>query len=759
MTPVPEARVPIIRRDGGLGGHLRVRLRSPVTGFVPPLLDCSSDPERDPALEDIQLLEDWEYLYEIEPLDEAQHWTSDNADILSSDELGSRRGRLRPGSNTGSVAIEISGDGLVLGSATFEVRSRKLNYRTHYRWMLRDITEEASGILLQQFASAAQRFIPHDALPANTAYERFSFLRATLTSPRLVAAFGMIVAAPHRDWLAEVEMRSPAQGMKPNTASIRRLVSAPHRDLWPDSFIPGVKSLPTQLEIQTREHTVDTPPNRFVKYAIRSWMELVADLRSAISQRGEGDLKRRGLRETDSVLELLETMASEPLFREVGQMSGFPEGNTVLPRREGYKEFLEAYIQSEAALRLSWGDPENVFRAGVRDVAQLYEAWCFVQLAASVKSLCDSFDETSLVKVIDGTSNISLNQGRETLVQGIAERLGRKIEVMLYYNRSFSGSGANGSWTRAMRPDCSVMLRALGTTDSGFETAWIHFDAKYKADRLADVLGEPGESDSHAGEVQGPSQSFAKRDDLLKMHAYRDAIRRSLGSYVLYPGIVADERGQVFQRYQEIMPGLGALALRPAEDGVAAGSAALTAFLADILDHFASVLTQERRGRYWEAKAFNADSYNAERIGWDPVMNRPPADTPVLLGYVRNPRHLEWIRKASRYNLRLGSRSGAVGLAGSELGAHILVLYGPTITREVWWVGDEPELWTREDLIADGYPGPRGELYLCLRLLGEVVIPLGQSLDPARINEVVRRRGSGLPVGVPILVSWWDVVG
>ena len=27
-----------------------------------------------------------------------------------------------------------------------------------------------------------------------------------------------------------------------------------------------------------------------------------------------------------------------------------------------------------------------------------------------------------------------------------------------------------------------------------------------------------------------------KRADLLKMHAYRDAIRRSAGAYVLYPG-------------------------------------------------------------------------------------------------------------------------------------------------------------------------------------------------------------------------------
>ena len=52
-----------------------------------------------------------------------------------------------------------------------------------------------------------------------------------------------------------------------------------------------------------------------------------------------------------------------------------------------------------------------------------------------------------------------------------------------------------------------------------------------------------------------------KNADLLKMHTYNDAIRRTIGSYVLYPGEsnLSDENESIFSLYDEILPGVGAL--------------------------------------------------------------------------------------------------------------------------------------------------------------------------------------------------------
>ena len=56
-----------------------------------------------------------------------------------------------------------------------------------------------------------------------------------------------------------------------------------------------------------------------------------------------------------------------------------------------------------------------------------------------------------------------------------------------------------------------------------------------------------------------------KRGDLLKMHTYNDAIRRTIGSYILYPGEAAtsESGGKVFSLYDEILPGVGAFAIKP----------------------------------------------------------------------------------------------------------------------------------------------------------------------------------------------------
>ena len=63
----------------------------------------------------------------------------------------------------------------------------------------------------------------------------------------------------------------------------------------------------------------------------------------------------------------------------------------------------------------------------------------------------------------------------------------------------------------------------------------LHFDAKYKVD--SEFLKElRGELENHDEKKKQARSNTYKNGDLLKMHAYRDAIRRSYGSYILYPG-------------------------------------------------------------------------------------------------------------------------------------------------------------------------------------------------------------------------------
>ena len=107
---------------------------------------------------------------------------------------------------------------------------------------------------------------------------------------------------------------------------------------------------------------------------------------------------------------------------------------------------------------------------------------------------------------------------------------------------------------------------------------WLHFDAKYRVEYADQQFSEPHADDGELAADAEMTERLArsKREDLLKMHAYRDAIRRSAGAYVLYPG---EHHQQPFVEHHEVLPGLGAFVLRP-RDGGTVGTDALEQFLA-----------------------------------------------------------------------------------------------------------------------------------------------------------------------------------
>ena len=152
---------------------------------------------------------------------------------------------------------------------------------------------------------------------------------------------------------------------------------------------------------------------------------------------------------------------------------------------------------------------------------------------------------------------------------------------------------------------------------------WLHFDAKYKLDWSSSQFERAAserEDQTALEDEEQERQGTSRRDDLLKMHAYRDAIRRSAGAYVLFPGTSEPRQ---FREYVELIPGLGAFPLRPGSD---AGAAALRRFIGDVLLHAADQATAEERSRFWASRVFHGSSGSEAGRTVD-FLDRPPADT------------------------------------------------------------------------------------------------------------------------------------
>ena len=694
MPDVPNATVPVLAPDGREVAQLHIKALNGV------LIRLEDEP--DSVVAEVQLLEDAEYHYAFEGVH--GQVSTDHDDVFKPDPAPSKAGRLKPWRNTGTVTARVRVDDQELGTVSFEVRSKKLNYKNEYRWMMRDLAEGVAEAMLMRFAAGGHWFQPDVASESRSVYQQFAFLSGVLDSPGWDEALEHIEGRPHLRWESHVETRSTARPVAPSASIVRQMASRQPR-VPLRRPIGGLCSIPRTVEVERTEATTDTVPNQFVRFVLESFLETVDVIESRLGD--DPTTTGRWRLETRRLRGRLEQRLASPLMRSVSRLTQMPAGNQVLHKRAGYRDVLAIWLQSQLAGTLTWTGGDDVYSAGTRDVAALYEYWCFLQLAEILGARCDHpFDTSTLIADEEDGLTLSLRSGRRSHLSSRATRNGVRVGVHLYFNRTYSKP--NGSWTISMRPDYTVELTTVDRYDVVWPPVRIHFDAKYRV--------------TPAGKHSRPAGG-AKRDDLLKMHAYRDAIRQSAGAYVLFPG----DSNETLNEYQELLPGLGAFRLRPAESGGSTGAHALSEFLEDVLRHVAAQTTQHERTRYWSAKAHGLEAPVQGNLA------KPPADTPVVLGLAKTPAHRRWTEQTQRYCVRADvHRTGGVGLDSGIFGAEYLALYDLDGRTTLWRLSGRVEFLTASELVGRGYPGPGGTKYIALVLerrvdWDQVGLPVGNT--------------------------------
>ena len=718
----------------------------------PPLLVAKTGADGD-ARAKIQLLEGTEYRYEVTPA--PTHLAPPNeiepGELFCADTREGRQGRLRTGNRTGTLRVTLrTPDGGPSGHAFLEVRSRKRDYLAQYRWMLRDIAELATEVVVDRFAPTWQQFCPDQAHDPRTLYQRFVFLEAILRDEGFQAAIHRILAQPHHAWVT-VERERPSSLSIPLSSELSRQYVRPGPRMHaPD--LPG-GSVPERFRVSQHVETVDTPENRFVKHALETWRDTVSRIRAALERLGASGSQERGQREAGYLLDELDEWLAEGFFREVGPLQALPFASPVLQKREGYRDILAAWLQFECAARLTWSGGDSVYYGGQRDVATLYEYWVFLELAWMIGDLCERpVDFATLIEHGEHGLNLNMKRGQEQAVTGTLEMLGQRLDLTLFYNRTFprgvftaEPARNSRSWSRSMRPDYSLHVAPRGSA-SDF---WLHFDAKYRLETLPDLLG-PEDGDDDDGEAREPSDQCQNgtREDLLKMHAYRDAIHHTSGAYVLYPGNQAVH----MPRYHEGLPSIGAFPMRPTRNGEGTGTKAIRAFLMEVLRQVAQRTGQHERALYWERQVFTSPPPALDGLQALPFLATPPADTCVFLARIPNQTHLDWVARNGRFAMRAGGNSGkcqgdATAGISAILSASWGLLYGPDSGVHLLRVVGDVEVWTQDDLLTSGHPSAHGSAaWLCLpvEVVPDVQVPW-QTAE--RFEEL----------GAPVCMTWQQV--
>lgn len=715
------------------------------TGIAPLLTVAPAQAQADGEGQ-VQLLEGVRYEYALSDRDFrlalAQHYTDTQGIVLPSKVKDRAHcGVLNPGLATGRLPLVVlDASGVVLARADLEVRSRKLNYKADYQQMLEDITAHCVDLLQELKAPSLFKAEPDPGHDPSTLAQRFAFVRGMLQSTGFDNALHRITTHPHQIWHHEAHERTISRGFKPSGKVLRQLAQGSRRVAVP-SLHPLHATLPTLPEFITVTRatpTQDTPENRFVKFALRSFHGFLVTLRSRVA---DPNKDARLVQEITALCTRLDEALASDVLRHVGEPTFLPLGSPTLQRREGYREVLQTWLNFAMAAKLVWHGGEQVFGAGQRDVATLYEYWVFFKLldvVATVFKLDKPANETLLEPTADGFG-LKLKAGKFMALGGRSTQPGRVLEVQFSYNRSFRATQkprVPGSWTENLRPDYTLSLWPVGFSAEEAELqelmVHVHLDAKYRIDQVAAMLNEATDTaDLTADDLesaldldkQDEARGSYKRADLLKMHAYRDAIRRTQGAYVVYPGQTgADKR---LESFHEVLPGLGAFALRPGM-----GTAVLEAFLRDVVSHVADRASAREQNSFhiWQTYQTTqpttaqeqraAYSVVPEKTTTGNVRNTPLRETFVVVGWIKSDVHLQWVFKERKYNFRMGGTPGALHLSAQVVGATYLLLHGDNDKAvsgllKIVNPTEGPRVYSKGELVAMHYPtNPTQEAYL-----------------------------------------------
>lgn len=613
-----------------------------------------------------------------------------------------------------------------VATINLEVQSVKSGYRDDYRDMLDFITEKCTDLLLKVDSPVSHHFDIDYARDSQSLYQKFAFIKSIIGTDDFADSIHKIVTAPDTKWTEINEEKDIRSVRRFSNSNIKEILQGSKRIKLSDQYgliSYGVETVPDRILMTRKTDSVDTLENRFIKYALENFLKFSVDINTRSKKFGH----KKAEKESEILIRTLESQLHHNFFGSISRPTTLKLNSPVLQRKEGYREVLRVWLMFDLAAKLIWKGGDDIYSGGKRDVATLYEYWLFFKLLELFESIfkIEPKDISELISITPDGFNLQLKQGKFTALSGIYDSGTRKLNIRFNYNRSFSGLKSypdSGSWTTTLRPDYTLSLWPSGISEEEAELqeliVHIHFDAKYKIASLSDLLKQNIEKDLNDEKVENRKGVY-KNADLLKMHAYKDAIRRTGGAYVLYPG----DKSLRQKGFHEIIPGLGAFPVKPSKTET--GIAELKAFILQIIEHFLNRASQREKialstfdtykiipDKGNIVKELLPETYNSNR-------SLLPDETYVLVAFYNSSDQYEWIIEKKLYNFRMSSNSGSLVLDKETVSSKYLLLHtsGDKVSGDLWRIVSKgPRVYSKEDLIRKDYPSPTKDNYLVIEI-------------------------------------------
>lgn len=413
-------------------------------------------------------------------------------------------GVINFGNEVGLTELRVLVDGKHYLKLTIEIYPIKLSYKSDYLKLREDVASEVYNLT---FDFMRTTYLGADLVQSKkpSLSEFYSIFKNKCEA--LTRAIDLIIRQPYHELQKLEEIRTYKEGALIGPKGISYLNKHPGQvQCDKGRFVPK-KYLHT-----TKQITTDIYENQFVKYLIS---QVITRLRSVQKQylclARENDPSL--VRDFNEAVANLENKLNQSFFSQVSKLEGVRAFSVVMQMSPIYMKFYKLYLTLQMGLSI-WS---GIFNISNKNIAELYEYWCFIKLGAILKekhellldARQDPFNKDSLF--------VTLKKGKASTMRFRHRDTGEIFT--LAYNK------AETTPTVTQKPDNMLSLCKHGKTES-FQYV---IDAKYRLDY-----------DQKYG-IEVP-----KEEDINTMHRYRDAIvyknsqqsytRSVVGAIILFPG-------------------------------------------------------------------------------------------------------------------------------------------------------------------------------------------------------------------------------
>lgn len=419
-------------------------------------------------------------------------------------------GLLRFNNEIGFSDFQVFVDGEEYLTLTIEVFPSKISYKEDYQEIVADITKEVYSLTFDVLKKTYRSF--DLALEKQSSPVEFFAIIKTIFDGYIKAA-DLILNNPHHILQKEYLVLKPNKVKQTDTRSIRWL------ETHPDHFVKDKNQIIIDKTLAVKKYvTYDTRENRLSKYML----EETAKKLLSFARRYEKLDREKDPMVTQDIARMISELSRRTNTGFMREVTAMPENtgmSLVFEMAPGYRDLYKYYLMLQHGLSLTG----ELFDLSLKDLAILYEYWCFIKLNSLMKNHYQLVSQDII--------RVERNGLYFTLIKGSRSRVKYKTPKGETITLSYNPTKINLP-TGPQKPDNILKLEKNGSLRN-YEYI---FDAKYRLDPAE--KGTPYyASISH---TPGP-----KVDDINTMHRYRDAIvyergaevfeRIMFGAYILFP--------------------------------------------------------------------------------------------------------------------------------------------------------------------------------------------------------------------------------